>query len=79
MIVVEVQMWPGGRESEKRLLGSMVITNDGTGDPTRGNYDYVVAGKQALVGAGIGRVENWQRKNHHVWKLVRRVLAQVYP
>ena len=72
-------MWPGGRESEKRLLGSMVITNDGTGDETLGNYNYAVKGKQGLVGTGMGQIKRWRRKDNHVWKLVRRVLAEVYP
>ncbi len=79
MIVITVELWPGGRESEKRTLASMVIVNDGTGSETRGNYDYLVAGKRGLVGMGRGRIENWHRQSQHVWKLVRRVLAEVYP
>lgn len=38
MIVVKVELWPFGRESDAREIGRARIFNDGTGDARQGNY-----------------------------------------
>ena len=38
MLVVRIELWPGGCESRKRTLATGTITNLGTGSKTRGNY-----------------------------------------
>ena len=38
MLVVRIELWPGGDESRKRILGLAHIINDGTGDENTGNY-----------------------------------------
>lgn len=43
MIVVKMELWPGGDESRMRPLGTIVITNDGTGNAEVGNYRYTLS------------------------------------
>lgn len=43
MVVVKVEIWPHGDESKARPLGVVMISNDGTGDTTKGNYDVVAS------------------------------------
>ena len=38
MLVVRIELWPGGYEARKRTLATGTITNLGTGSKTRGNY-----------------------------------------
>lgn len=39
MVVVKLELWPGGDESRKRKLGELRIANDGTGTAENGNYN----------------------------------------
>lgn len=43
MIVVKMELWPGGSEEHMRPLGTIVITNDGTGTKVSGNYKAVLS------------------------------------
>ena len=77
MIVVKVELWPGGKESEAVRLGTAYITKDGgASTTTMADYDFRVEGKKAgqSVGHGTGRISGWPRKRYHVWRLVREVL-----
>ena len=38
-LVVRIELWPGGDEARKSVKGTLVISNDGTGSVTMGNYD----------------------------------------
>lgn len=38
MIVVKMELWPGGDHTRARILGIIQIANDGTGDVNFGNY-----------------------------------------
>lgn len=38
MVVVTVEVWPHGHEGQKRTIGRLYITNDGTGSVAAGNY-----------------------------------------
>ncbi len=38
MIVVKMELWPGGDKSKARPLGVIMIANDGTGDAESGDY-----------------------------------------
>lgn len=82
MIVVKVELH-SAITGEVSDLGSMVIANDATGTPSRGNY----FGKTFRKGAGEwwkhlrwpkpvreGRVEDYPRKALPVWSLVKRML-----
>lgn len=39
MIVVRMELWPGGDQTKARPLGVITIVNDGTGTVEEGNYD----------------------------------------
>jgi hypothetical protein len=53
MIVVRVEVWPGGSKERARSLGHMVIANDTTGTKTAGNY--------------LCRIMTWHKKPR-IWK-----------
>lgn len=72
MVVVKVELWPGGYESNAREIGRMTITNRGDGTAERGNYDVKV--KRS---GRTGEVLSYARKRDSVWILVARALASV--
>jgi hypothetical protein len=75
MMVVKVELWPGGIEAAKQDLGTAYITNDGTGTADIGNYD-VRLGR--MRGRGVwrtGRVEGFKRKILGPWDLLCLALA----
>jgi len=53
MIRVTIELIPFG-VGEPRTLGIAEITNDGTGDKNRGNYNFTLS--------------KWAPKTHEVWK-----------
>ena len=56
MVVVKIELWPGGDKSKARLLGVATIANQGTGDATHGNY------KVDLTHSGVyfGKPGTWR-------------------
>ena len=72
MVVVKIELWPGGDEKKAQLLQSMTITNDGTGDRSHGNYDVALSHAGAYLAKALkdgtdpvwkrGRVESWSRR-----------------
>lgn len=40
MIVVRLELWKGGDSRQKELLGVGIISNDGTGGDSIGNYTF---------------------------------------
>ncbi len=56
MIVVKVELWPHGDESQSRTLGIVKITNDGTGNETTGNYQVELSHSDKY----FGRPGNWR-------------------
>lgn len=78
MIVVTMELWPGGTEDRKRGLGVVVITNDGTGTPEYGNYRYTISHAGKFFGKRKepfkqGRVKGFSRKLSP-YRLLCRVL-----
>jgi len=81
VIRVTVEIVPLGIEAHKRVLGTMTIINDGTGDTYNGNYDV-----RKRSGAGtlrnetkvIGRVEGFKRRSHTVWQLLALALEAIH-
>lgn len=43
MLVVRIELWPLGNYSRRRTIGTVVISNDGTGTLEDGNYDCALA------------------------------------
>jgi hypothetical protein len=67
MIRVTIELISAVDPSRNRVLGTMEICNDGTGDERFGNYN----GKlMAEYGGRNGRVENFNRTRQSVWSLV---------
>lgn len=76
MLIVRVELHKGGMGGPVTELARMEIINDGSGTETLGNYFVsTLRGRnhgsfdQRII-QRAGRIEKWQRKNWHVWKLV---------
>ena len=79
MIVVKVELWPGGHEDRKRELGRMHLTNQGTGTRERGNYAVKLMRRGTVdVVQRTTDIENYPRQSYPVWELVRRALQKLY-
>lgn len=57
MIVVKMELWPGGDKAGKRALGVIVIANDGTGTDGSGNYRFSLSHAGRYFGK---RKEPWK-------------------
>ena len=83
VIVVTVEIWPHGVESQKRTLGTAKITNDGTGTPESGNYKFElrggVLGREDLAERVwvSERITRFPRLQRGVWDLVWSCLEAV--
>lgn len=82
MIVITVELWPGGSPERKELLGTGIIANDGTGTATRGNYRAVFSKRgdtvQDLLKKKIwraGGVSGFPRKQLTAWDLLGLALT----
>lgn len=80
MIVVTVELWPYGYESNKELLGIAHIINDGSGTLTKGNYR-VILGKKGQPNPQtkpyrLGKIMDYPRKSLNFWNLIQRALNQ---
>lgn len=75
MIVITMEIWPGGDPVQRRPLGTCLIVNDGKSvDPTRGSYNYVLTGK-VDTRKRRGRVEDFPRVRKDAWCLLSQVLG----
>lgn len=50
MIVVNIELWPGGDKTRARPIGVVTVANDGTGTPVAGNYKYALSHAGAYFG-----------------------------
>lgn len=76
MIVVRMELWPGGDESRKRPLGVAFIVNDGTGTVDRGSYAVMLSRmKDATEPWRLGRVRDWPRRTGSPWDLLVKACA----
>ena len=79
MIRVTVEFVPFGQEDQKQVIGTLAITNDGTGTLDFGNYDFAIDyGRDgaALNPYDEGRVIAHPRSSN-VWRLVQSCLHSV--
>lgn len=76
MIRVTVEMVPFGIEAHKRIIGTAIISNDGTGDHLSGNYK-VSVGYGAKEKWKKGTVKDFPRKRLNAWHLLSRALNNV--
>jgi len=76
MLVVKVELWPGGDERRCQELGRMTITNQGgTASAKRGNYTIRLMrrGTSATV-QQVAEVLDYPQLSNPVWVLVKRAL-----
>lgn len=57
MVIVKIELWPHGDESRATPLGTIKITNDGTGNEAFGNYDVSLSHS----GRYVTRPGTWKR------------------
>jgi hypothetical protein len=76
MLVVKIELWPGGYEDKKRLLAMGTITNTGSGSLTKGDY-FVDLRDAAGRPWKHGSVTDFPRKRLLAWDLLCRALKNV--
>lgn len=77
MVVVKIELWPGGCEHLARELGRMTLTNTGEhpGHPRRGDYVARLMRKGApKTVLRTAEVLDYPRLSYPIWKLLRRAL-----
>ena len=77
MIRVTIEMFPGGKEANKRILGTAIITNDGTGTNKIGNYKYTLFNK-ARNKYKQGKIKKFDRQNKIAWRLLNLILNDAF-
>ncbi len=77
MIVVKIELWPGGEEAKKKLLKKMTITNIRSRRTSMGDYKVEVLNKHGKV-ARIAHVWSHRRKELSVWRLVQKALDATF-
>lgn len=76
MIRVTVELVPFGDESRKVVIASAKIRNDGTGTPSRGNYECVFLGRRGKL-IGTSELKNFPRRRLLVWDLIGQCLNKL--
>jgi len=76
MIRVSMKLDSHGLGVRVSTLAEVTITNDGTGTPTRGNYNVVAIGKKGRV-IRRARVEHWPRKTKPPLALLSAALQEL--
>jgi len=93
MIVVKVEMWPGGSEKGKYELCTMTMTNTPkpgetrSADPAVGDYEIKLFRRPNVHGHSadirkwkpirFGTVKRHRRRDYHVMVLVRKALTSL--
>jgi hypothetical protein len=74
MVVVKIEIWPGGDESRKRDIGRVDIANDGTGTFETGNYNVRLYHAGRFWGRPgfwkVGEVKDYDRQRLSPYHLV---------
>lgn len=82
MLVVKMELWPWGQEDKKKLLGQMIIANDGmSSDPKNyGNYYNKIVEDNHVVGLPLKEVEIkcFERLNNSSWQLLQKFLNLMF-
>lgn len=78
MLVVKVELWPGGVEEEAETVGVMQIVNDKSGSYGRGDYDTrILKWGQVNESWKEGRIKDFPRAKLGHWDLVYRALKSM--
>ena len=80
MLVIRVELWPGGDPSEARLLAGGYIINDGSGTRESGNYQIAFRERSITNGrwkpSRYAAVKAWPRLQRGPLALLKQALAQ---
>jgi hypothetical protein len=76
MVKVTIEFLPGGSEYNKSHLGTILISNDGTGDINTGNY-YATASTKDKKSWKNARVKDFPRRKLLAYDLLYRVLDKM--
>jgi len=78
MIRVTVELLPGGLEEHAEVLGIATITNDGTGEPNKGNYKARFSKWAPLTTQTWKRseVKGFRRRTRGAWDLLYLALRE---
>ena len=77
MIRITAELWPKGKAKGRRVLGVLVLANDGTGGSHYGSYD-AWACLKTMRSVRKGRVTSFPRASRHVWRLAFQALKELY-
>jgi hypothetical protein len=73
-----MELFPRGGTKGRRVLGTVIIVNDGTGTIKRGNYVWRIASSNGRT-LRSGTLTNYPREAYHPTVLLKRVLDKAYP
>lgn len=81
MLVVIIEIWPGGDEQRKRRLGVATIVNDGKGTEEIANYQFEIFKGPELGSRNRsvwkrGKIQGFARRMLGPWDLLYRGLKQ---
>ena len=71
MLRIKIELVPYGKEDLTRQIGSVIISNDGTGTHTVGNYKYTLSDE---TGSIKGELKEFKRVKGNAFHLLRDVL-----
>lgn len=78
MIVVKVELH-SARTGKVTEVGRLLIANDGTGTPRRGNYTGVLLRRGSTKRVQrTARLLDYPRQSYTVWEFVRRMLNALH-
>jgi len=77
MLLITIELWKYGDLNKRKIIGTAMITNDGTGTESHGNYTARICGK---MGSKFKQVEidNFPRKSYTAWKLLYLALKELF-
>lgn len=86
MLLVTLELYPGGSSKHRRVIGRTIIANVG-GSSERGNYSVFVGRRGRFKDqreiftkpVRKGAVEDYPRLSYNVWRLVIRALLSAFP
>lgn len=76
MVKVTIELWPFGSEMGKKHLGTLLISNDVSGDESKGNYKCRFFNKAGRKWRKCF-VRGFPRKRLLAWDLLYRALREV--
>lgn len=81
MLVVHLEVWPGGDSTKRRKIGQINITNDGTGTEEVGNYNISASHAGKYYGTNpkpykIGKLAGFNR-SLSPYRLLSRALKAI--